>query len=44
MEVKINIGYRLSTDNNDFAISHNLMLATLNLKHFNRIPNLRILK
>ena len=36
--------YRLSTDNNDFAISHNLTLATLNLKHFNRIPNLRILK
>jgi len=26
------------------AISHNLSLATLNLKHFNRIPNLHILK
>jgi len=26
------------------ALSHNLTLATLNLKHFNRIPNLRILK
>ena len=26
------------------AIVHNLDLATLNLKHFNKIPNLRLLK
>jgi predicted nucleic acid-binding protein len=26
------------------AIAHNLTLATLNLKHFSRIPNLHILK
>jgi predicted nucleic acid-binding protein len=26
------------------AIAHNLDLATLNLKHFSKIPNLRILK
>ena len=26
------------------ALSHNLTLATLNLKHFHRIQNLRILK
>jgi len=26
------------------AIAHNLNLATLNLKHFSKIPNLHILK